>query len=145
MAKSPVTGIANLATHGAASSVASATGISQDNIIFGMLLIMFIVFITLKGELRTYMSFFTPSTVQGPAPVAVAVGSAASTVSPTGSAQIPTTSVLGNNPISTVVNAVQSAGNTAGQATGIQQAFQGSSFGKAITGFIQNPLATFGF
>jgi hypothetical protein len=78
MAKNVATSLANAASRGAASSISTSTGISQDNIIFGMLLLLFIVFITLKGELRTYMGFFTPSGALGPAAVPVTTGATAS-------------------------------------------------------------------
>jgi hypothetical protein len=58
----------------AAQSIKTAgtsTGISQDNIIFGMVLLAFVIFITLKGELSTYMGFFARGASQGPSAVPV--------------------------------------------------------------------------
>jgi hypothetical protein len=49
----------------------NSTGISQDNIIFGMVLLAFVIFITLKGELRIYMGFFTPGASEGPSAIPV--------------------------------------------------------------------------
>lgn len=40
---------------------ASSLGISQDNIIFGMVILAFIIYISMKGELKTYLGFFTPA------------------------------------------------------------------------------------
>lgn len=52
----------------APSRVANATGLSQDNIIFAMVLFAFVVWITTKGELPTYLSYFKPvAGTQGPA------------------------------------------------------------------------------
>jgi hypothetical protein len=70
----------------------TTTGISQDNIIFGMLLLAFVIFITIKGELPTYMGFFTPSKSQGPAAVPVTVGSVAPG-SPAGSQPVGTPTI----------------------------------------------------
>jgi hypothetical protein len=58
----------------------NSTGISQDNIIFGMVLLAFVIFITLKGELRIYMGFFTPGASQGPSAVPVSTAAQATTV-----------------------------------------------------------------
>lgn len=41
-------------------AVNSVGGVSQDNLIFFYLVFGFIMFITMKGELRTYMGFFAP-------------------------------------------------------------------------------------
>jgi hypothetical protein len=41
-------------------SGATDVGIAQDNIIFAMLLFGFVVWITTKGELATYLAFFKP-------------------------------------------------------------------------------------
>jgi len=67
------TGGAALRGLGAVSSVNRITvpGISQDNIIFAALLFAFIVWITSKGELPTYIAFFKPGASQGPTPVPV--------------------------------------------------------------------------
>jgi hypothetical protein len=64
----------------AASRLSSASrqvvsgGIAQDNIIFAMLLFAFVVWITTKGELKTYLAFFAPGTGAGP-PVQAATAS----------------------------------------------------------------------
>ena len=42
----------------AAASISRATGISQDNIIFGIILLAFVVYITVEGELPAYLGFF---------------------------------------------------------------------------------------
>jgi hypothetical protein len=47
--------------------IAAATGIAQDNVIFAMILFAFIVWITTKGELQTYIAFFKPGAATGPA------------------------------------------------------------------------------
>lgn len=44
-------------------------GIPQDNIIFAFIFLAFVIFITVKGELRTYMGFFVPGNATGPPPV----------------------------------------------------------------------------
>lgn len=58
----------------APGQVAGGTGIAQDNIIFAMLLFAFIVWITTKGELPLYLSFFKKGSAQGP-PVTAISGS----------------------------------------------------------------------
>lgn len=122
----------------APSRVAAATGIAQDNIIFAMVLFAFIVWITTKGELGKYLSFFTPvSGKQGP------VGDPVTASSTTGAASIPSSSVL-SGPLGSVVNGVQSAGDAIGKATGIQQAVQGSGIGQAVTGWFKS-LPSIGF
>jgi hypothetical protein len=63
------TGGAALRGLGAVSGANRLTvpGISQDNIIFAAVLFSFLVWITSKGELPRYISFFNPSkTTQGP-------------------------------------------------------------------------------
>ncbi len=50
----------------ATRAIASTTGVSQDNIIFGLVLLAFVVYITVKGELPTYLGFFTPQHNLGP-------------------------------------------------------------------------------
>ncbi len=35
----------------------ASVGISQDNIIFGMIFLSFLIYITMKGELRTYGAY----------------------------------------------------------------------------------------
>lgn len=54
------------ALKGAARGVSQATGIAQDNIIFAMLLFAFVVWVTTKGELATYLAFFKPGAGTGP-------------------------------------------------------------------------------
>lgn len=124
---------------GAPSKVANATGIAQDNIIFAMVLFAFVVWITTKGELPTYLGFFTPiSGKQGPA---VDTVTASSTTG--GASQIPSSSVL-SGPLGNVVNTVQTVGNAAGKATGIQSWFQGTDFGSSVTGWFKS-LPSIGF
>jgi hypothetical protein len=65
-----------------ATTAGTSVGISQDNIIFGMVLLAFVIFITIKGELSTYMSFFTPGANLGPAAVPVSTSATASTTTP---------------------------------------------------------------
>lgn len=86
----------------AARSVAQSTGIAQDNIIFAMVVFAFVVWITTKGELKTYLQFFTP----GSNPASNALGidetvTASSTgVAPAASAANPNPGLLGsNNPL----------------------------------------------
>jgi hypothetical protein len=85
-----------------------STGISQDNIIFGMVLLAFVIFITIKGELRTYMAFFTPGANQGPSAVPVSTTAQTSTTTPAvaaansifGSPNIPNPGLFGSaNPV----------------------------------------------
>lgn len=121
----------------APSKVAAATGIAQDNVIFAMVLFAFVVWVTTKGELGLYLSFFTPGSGAGP-PVDTVTAS-----STTGAAAIPSSSVL-SGPLGNVVNSVQSAGDTLGKATGIQQTFQGSGIGQAVTGWFKS-LPSIGF
>jgi hypothetical protein len=49
----------------ATKQISSATGIAQDNVIFAMRLFAFIVWITTKGELGTYLAFFKPGAATG--------------------------------------------------------------------------------
>lgn len=122
----------------APSKVAAATGIAQDNVIFAMVLFAFVVWVTTKGELGLYLSFFTPGSGAGP-PVDTVTAS-----STTGSATaIPSSSVL-SGPLGSVVNSVQGAGDALGKATGIQQTFQGSGIGQAVTGWFKS-LPSIGF
>jgi hypothetical protein len=44
----------------ATNQIAASTGIAQDNVIFAMIAFAFIVWITSKGELPTYLAFFKP-------------------------------------------------------------------------------------
>ena len=55
--------------------IAGVTGIAQDNIIFAAVLFAFVVWITSKGELPTYIAFFKPGASQGPTPVTVVASS----------------------------------------------------------------------
>lgn len=50
----------------ASRRVINNPGIAQDNVIFAMLLFAFVVWITTKGELGTYLAFFKPGTGTGP-------------------------------------------------------------------------------
>jgi hypothetical protein len=59
-----------------------SAGISQDNIIFGMVLLAFVIFITIKGELSQYMAFFTPGANLGPAAVPVSTTAQTSATTP---------------------------------------------------------------
>jgi hypothetical protein len=54
------------ATSQAVQGSISAVGIGQDDIIFAMVLFAFVVWITTKGELPKYLSFFIPGATQGP-------------------------------------------------------------------------------
>jgi hypothetical protein len=129
----------------AAQSIKTAgtsTGISQDNIIFGMVLLAFVIFITLKGELRTYMGFFTPSGSLGPA--AVPVSTAAQTSTPVATAQTGAinglinstglggliTSLTGVNPLSVSVTPNSIASGIGSIFSGIGNLFGG----QGITG-----------
>jgi len=77
-------------------SGATDVGIAQDNIIFAMLLFGFVVWITTKGELATYLAFFKP----GSAGIPTNPVTASSTSGATG-----TTATPGNPVVGTVVGA----------------------------------------
>ena len=63
----------------AAASISRATGISQDNIIFGIILLAFVVYITVEGELPAYLGFFIPQRNLGPPVDTVSASTTAST------------------------------------------------------------------
>jgi hypothetical protein len=94
-----------------------AIGIGQDDIIFAMVAFAFVVWITTKGELPTYLAFFKPGATEGPTPVPVAASS-------TTGAATPASNIPG---VSTVVN-------------GINTAVNGTGIGKAITSVLGTPL-----
>jgi hypothetical protein len=50
--------------------------VSQSNVIFGMILIAFVVFITTRGELPSYLSLLRGGTATGSSGAGVAVGQA---------------------------------------------------------------------
>lgn len=81
----------------ATKAVGTATGVSQDNIIFGLVLLAFVVYITVKGELPIYLGFFTPQSQLGPATDTVAATSASGTTAPAGSVQSVVQSIPGAN------------------------------------------------
>src|ERR1700729_993077 len=63
------------AVYSASRSAINNPGISQDNIIFAVVIFAFIVWITTKGELKTYLSFFTPGATQAPPTIPVTASS----------------------------------------------------------------------
>jgi hypothetical protein len=81
----------------APSAISGATGISQDNIIFAMVLFAFVVYITTKNELPTYLAFFKPGATQGPLTAADNVTASSTTGTPT-SVPAAITQTLGNVP-----------------------------------------------
>jgi hypothetical protein len=91
----------------ASRQVINNPGIAQDNVIFAMILFAFIVWITTKGELPKYISFFKPGAATGPATDPVTASSTTGATTP-----------------SSVVN------NT---VTGINNAVNGTAIGSAIT------------
>lgn len=125
----------------APSRVASATGLSQDNIIFAMVLFAFLVWITTKGELPTYLSYFKPVTgKQGPAATNV---QASSTTAPPTASSVPSGGD-GANPVTGVVSGLAGAAG-ASTNTGINNAINsvfggGSGPGAGIFGTIGNKL-----
>jgi hypothetical protein len=62
--------------------------VSQSTVIFASILIAFIVYITVKGELPAYLALFTPSNSGG--------GSSTSSSSSAGSTASSATSILGD-------------------------------------------------
>lgn len=72
------------ALKGASRGVSQVTGIAQDNIIFAMLLFAFVVWITTKGELTLYLSFFKPGAAAGPATDPVTASSTTGATNPAG-------------------------------------------------------------
>lgn len=84
----------------APSRVANATGLSQDNIIFAMVFFAFIVWITSKGELPTYLSYFKP--------VAGKQGPAATNVQASSTTGASTPSAAVNSAVGAINNAITS-------------------------------------
>jgi hypothetical protein len=84
----------------APSRVAASTGLSQDNIIFAMVLFSFVVWITTKGELGKYLSFFTP--------VAGKQGPVTDPVTPSPTTGGNTSSPAVNNAVGSINNAINS-------------------------------------
>lgn len=96
--------LANVATRGAVKSIATSTDVSQDNIIFGLILLAFVIYITVKGELPTYLGFFTPQAGLGPKPQTVTATSAGTSSTPTSAVTTTPSSVTQNPNSSTTVN-----------------------------------------
>jgi hypothetical protein len=107
-------------------TVGTSTGIGQDNIIFGMVLLAFVIFITLKGELRIYMGFFTPSGSLGPAAVPVSTA-AQTTTTPIATAQ--------TGAINNLINGT-GLGGLITSLTGVQPLTLGTTGGGGILGAI---------
>ena len=106
------------------------SGISQDNIIFAAVLFSFIIWITSKGELPRYISFFNPSgTKQGP-PVSSFTASSTTGTTPAQAAA--------NQSNATVAGQVGAALGNATGATGLAN----TGIGSAIRGFLTSPGAT---
>lgn len=125
----------------APSRVASATGLSQDNIIFAMVLFAFVVWIVSKGELPLYLSYFKPVTgKQGPAATNV---QASSTSAPPTASSVPSGGD-GANPVTGVLPGIAGFAG-ASTNTGINNAINsitggGSGPGSGIIGTIGNKL-----
>jgi len=66
---------------------AASVGISQDVIIFGFLALAFVIYITVMGELPTYLGFFIPPPTAGAG--ASATSGAPPTVTPSGIPGVP--------------------------------------------------------
>lgn len=66
--------------------IAASTGVAQDNIIFAVVLFAFVIWITSKGELPTYIAFFKPGATQGPVTSPI-------TATPSGGGTVPGTPV----------------------------------------------------
>lgn len=125
------TGGAALRGLGAVSGANRLTvpGISQDNVIFAAILFSFIVWITSKGELPRYISFFNPQgTKQGP-PVASFTASPSTGLSPAQAAS--------NQAGATVAG---QAGAAAGAATGASNL--GNTILSPFRSFLTSPGAT---
>ncbi len=111
-------------TLSAPGKIASGTGIAQDNIIFAMVLFAFVVWITTKGELPVYLSFFKPGASQGPPTNPVTASS--------------TTGSVTSNVNETVASGIGQIGKViAGAATGNTV---GAVGGAIYNGVIQQPL-----
>jgi hypothetical protein len=102
----------------------TGVGIAQDNIIFGLVLLAFVLWIIQKGELQTYLSFFKG---QGG-----------------GFQPVPVTGSAATDALNSTNNAVTNAGATLGNLTGA------SNIGKYLSGafpnvtsFLQKPLSSF--
>lgn len=126
------TGGAALRGLGAVSGVNRVTvpGISQDNIIFAAVLFSFVVWITSKGELPRYISFFNPrGTKQGP-PVSQFTASPSTGQTPAQAAANQSNATL-----------IGQAGAAAGAATGASS-FGNTGIGSELRGFLTSPGAT---
>jgi hypothetical protein len=87
--------------------LSTATGISQDNIIFAMVLLSFFIWITSKGELPTYLAFFKPGNVGPPTDPITATPStgAAATNAATGTPNVSNPGTSGaQNPVGALTN-----------------------------------------
>jgi hypothetical protein len=74
----------------------SAVGIGQDDIIFAMVLFAFVVWITTRGELQKYLSFFTPGATQGPTTNPITATPASGSSTATSPATSAANAVFGN-------------------------------------------------
>lgn len=121
------------ALRGAARGVSQATNnfIAQDDIIFAMVLFAFIIWITTKGELQTYLGFFKPGTNAANGQTgALGIDQYVTASSTSGAAA---------NPIGQAVSAAGNAGNAIGQATGIQQAIGAIPGVSTLKGWLTSP------
>ena len=119
-----VRGAASVATRGASRSVASTTGISQDNIIFAMLILAFVIYITVKDELPTYLAFFKPTDHLRPAVDTVSVGSDSNPVSSAASGTL----ASGVGQAGSIIS-----GATTGGITGAAKAVGGAIYNGIVT------------
>lgn len=116
----------------APSRAAAATGISQDNIIFAMILFAFVVWITTKGELQKYLSFFTPvAGKQGPAVDPVSASSTTGQTSTAANPNVGTVVGAGAIPGFPGVNLTNPFAGLPGIGGGFQTLLPGNSNGSA--------------
>jgi hypothetical protein len=74
--------------------LSSVSGISQDNIIFAMILLSFIIWITSKGELPTYIAFFKPGNIGLPLDLITATSSTGTNTGQTSTPTNPNTGTV---------------------------------------------------
>lgn len=102
----------------APSKLAAASGISQDNIIFALVAFAFVVWITTKGELPTYLGFFKPSGSLGPVSTAISASSTTGAASPSG---IPGVPGIAGNPLSGLPSEIVGPLGGGGSITAVPQ------------------------
>jgi len=90
----------------------ASVGISQDNIMFGLILLAFMIFITMKGKLSIYMGFFAPGGSSAPAPANTSSPTAAQTAAQGQQVGLPNAAINPPNqagPQNAIANALQGA------------------------------------